>query len=676
MKIISIDNKNVLNGINISAKQNILLPCYMFTISVPKEESKSLDIINETILRLCEYEKNPNRIADFCCIDKELVKFIQDRLYHSEYLTEKYELSSKGKKLLDELEESKQKELEYEAATILFDLVSGNVVKKIFRNNAIDRYVAFGEETEKDVIFYTERKEKIKAKLLKSGKKYEKIDENIIGLIKRKIVKICKKKGQISIQENPEMVYLHCVAVFQKGNNEDLLITDGIGKRFSGKFADSIRANSEKYGFIIRMLEGSINKDFSNLSETEKEKREGFLANTTPYPEISRRMKKCEEYYYSKSQENINSKNSEKDDRDRLNDCVTSLYDALEWTFWQIAENYPVGNAKNMLATLTPDKNAELLYDISEKLKYDIPKGLLNVPAGKFKQEKNPVEMRPMIALCILGANENIEHPLNIITKNFPELFKKIYKLQNIRNTNKHGKYWDIDKEMAMENFNYFKEIIEKVFPEALKYRINDVNKSDVQIDNERAKAKADILKYFGGTIKRKELTDMSKNLEKMFIIKENLTEDNFGQYIVDLSACLQNAIYLLYKEKPVNRDDGSEITKEECLKKMVDSKFIESKNAISNALKNTRQDRFEKSLNKKDDTLQSNLLALFALLEIEELNELSEAAPNLVKITGKIAELRGHGNFSVISMRVNNDNRDIAEQALKTIKQLLEVEL
>jgi hypothetical protein len=281
-----------------------------------------------------------------------------------------------------------------------------------------------------------------------------------------------------------------------------------------------------------------------------------------------------------------------------------------------------------------------------------------------------------MIALCILGTNESSRHPLNdiIIKNNFRSIFKRIYEFKNIRDAISHGKDHSKNKEWVKENFDYFKKVIKTVFPKALEYKIEYMNQNNSQIDNERTKAKANLIEYFGGNIIYGKIPkEMSDLLEKIFIFKENLTEDNFVQYIKDLSSCLQTAIFLLYGKNLKNIKTSCEIKKDECLKKTVDFNFIQSEDLIPETLKKVNQNRFEKSLNGKDETLLANLLALFASLENEELENLSKKVPYLVKTANEIAELRGHGNETIT---LSDKNKEIAKKTLETIKLLLEVEL
>ena len=89
IKILSINQSVALAGLDIAANKDILIPCNMFTISVPKE-NRTLDIISETVFRFCKYNRDYKRIAEKCCIDEELVKFIQNKLQNNGYLDDKF----------------------------------------------------------------------------------------------------------------------------------------------------------------------------------------------------------------------------------------------------------------------------------------------------------------------------------------------------------------------------------------------------------------------------------------------------------------------------------------------------------------------------------------------------------------------------------------------------------
>ena len=73
--------QQTLDGLNIAARQDILWPCHAFNISIPQKKKSSLNVFEETVLKITEIESgDTEKIALLTCLEKELVAFIQNRL--------------------------------------------------------------------------------------------------------------------------------------------------------------------------------------------------------------------------------------------------------------------------------------------------------------------------------------------------------------------------------------------------------------------------------------------------------------------------------------------------------------------------------------------------------------------------------------------------------------------
>jgi len=172
--------------------------------------------------------------------------------------------------------------------------------------------------------------------------------------------------------------------------------------------------------------------------------------------------------------------------------------------------------------------------------------------------------------------------------------------------------------------------------------------------------------KEFGVATIRNAPQKLSALLEKVFVARENLTEEIFTQYIMDTSGCLQMVLYLQYSNEIQLSDNLP--TKQDCLRKIRCLQFVTE---IPKSLEKVNEKRFERAVQGEDVTLGANLLAMFGILENKKLNEIKEKVPNLIEIIMRMAELRGHGNQEI---EFSEQNKEFTNIALNIIKKILEV--
>ncbi len=270
-KVISLGG--ALYGLDIAAMQNILWPCHAFRISIPQKKRSNLNVFEETILRLTGAGSgDTEKIADIACLEKELVSFIQHRLRELGLVDDHYELSEDGQDLIKEWQKQNQTDgnLEYTVATVFIDLLTGKLLplvntgqvtyKTIVRirddgvvnflvNPTDEKYIGARQiNTDKNSFWKTvpEIPDIIRAgrEFKKKFKRYALLSQNNVQPLRPVFI-----AEAISIHDNPELVYLHCDMLIQRGNS-DILVTDGCGLGFSESFSNYINWTLDK-GFSV-----------------------------------------------------------------------------------------------------------------------------------------------------------------------------------------------------------------------------------------------------------------------------------------------------------------------------------------------------------------------------------------------------------------------------------------
>ena len=268
-KVISF--RTALDGLNIAARQSVLWPCHAFNISIPQKKKSSLNVFEETVLRITEIESgDTEKIALLTCLEKELVAFIQNRLNQLGLLNDRYELSEHGQELLNEWQNKSDGNLEYTVATVFVDLLSGKLLPYVSTEQLSYKKISrIGDNGFIDFLINpTNEKSRVSARQIRPSKDsfWKAVpDSNDIIRAIREFKKKYKRHallnqgvGQypppvpmaeaISLHENPELVYLHCDVLIQIGNS-DLLVTDGCGFGFSESFANYL--TSQDWQWVI-----------------------------------------------------------------------------------------------------------------------------------------------------------------------------------------------------------------------------------------------------------------------------------------------------------------------------------------------------------------------------------------------------------------------------------------
>ena len=88
-----------LNTAIIGRPADIFIQCASYDLKIPTNirESRSLDIFEETILRMLSVKKcTVSELADVMCLEKDLVNFILIRLQEKGLLEDKFTISEAG----------------------------------------------------------------------------------------------------------------------------------------------------------------------------------------------------------------------------------------------------------------------------------------------------------------------------------------------------------------------------------------------------------------------------------------------------------------------------------------------------------------------------------------------------------------------------------------------------
>jgi len=456
-KVISF--RTALDGLNIAARQSVLWPCHAFNISIPQKKKSGLNVFEETVLKITEIESgDTEKIALLTCLEKELVAFIQNRLNQLGLLNDRNELSEHGQELLNEWQNKSDGNLEYTVATVFVDLLSGKLLPYVSTEQLSYKKISrIGDKGWIDFLINpTNEKSRVSARQIRLAKDsfWKAVpDSNDIIRAIREFKKKYKRHAllnqgveqypppvpmaeAISLHENPDLVYLHCHVLLQTGNS-DLLVTDGCGFGFSESFTNYL--TSQNFDWLTKLKQqGVIDKVGNSADSDNRSSRRSFK-----YTEISKRIVRSKSALGKIKNLKVNSTYYESDYRQEIENGIKNLYAALEWALRQVVAENPVSEWEQVFSASTFRDNEKLLVGFANKIGFTVSdrnQSLLQVKAGAIRQiENGKVELQPLLALAIAGANNNARHPLHLLAQNHSGFLTHALKLKKYRDPIEHG---------------------------------------------------------------------------------------------------------------------------------------------------------------------------------------------------------------------------------------------
>jgi len=693
-KVISF--RSALNGLDIAARQSILWPCHAFTISIPQKKKNGLNVFEESVLKITEVESgDTEKISDIFCLHKDLVVFIQNRLNHLGLLNERYELSDEGKKLLGSWENADdESHIDYVVGTVFIDLHSGKILPYVHLGNlkqekivSIDDsivYVEFGS---------TGTSSQQKCRLIRPfSESYWQIVPDSNDVIRA--IRAFKKKYKryallnkevdqyppfvpmaeaISVNEDPELVYLHCNILIQKGSS-NLLVTDGFGFGFSESFAKYLIFQDWKW--LTDLRQKGVVDNFGNVEGSDNQSTGKLFKHK--YFEISRRIKESKSALEKIKNLKVNSTYYESAYRQEIENGIKYLYAALEWSLRQVIADNPVDEWRKIFSSNNFQENEKLLINFAKKIGFLVNeknRGLLQVKAGAIRQiEHGKVELQPLLALGIAGANGNANHPVHRLAQNHSGFLNHALMLKKYRDPIEHGntEKLNIDDKMLEELIESIVPMIISLIPgvdDDLGGVGNVANGGDV--NQERLKADVELEKSLGTAFVSSLSGDIREQLIRSEIMLETYTDDKAIEIIKCYASVMQHALFDAVNDHKLEIESNEK--RESALDKIIHIKFYASANQIPQEISTVSPHNIRRAVQGSSTTLGAHLLALFLLGTENELIQLQKSVPEFVDFVAKLIRLRGHGN-KLLSDFLRDDMESLKKNVFKVIKSIKDI--
>jgi hypothetical protein len=691
-KIISFSE--TLNGLNIAAKQHLLWPCHAFNISIPQKKKSALNIFEETVLKITEIESgNTEKIAQITCLGKELVKFVQNRLEHLGLLNDRYELSEDGHKLLSEWQNKSDGNLEYTAATVFVDLLSGKLLPYVSTGQLSYKKISrIGDNGFIDFLIKpTNEKSRVSARQIRPAKDsfWKTVpDSNDIIRAIRKFKKKYKRHAllnqgvvqplpsvpmaeAIMVNDTPEFIYLHCQAIIQVGNS-DLLVTDGVGFGFSEIFANYL--TSQDWRWITDLKQKGVVEKIGNPEGADNR----FPRKAYKYAKISRCITDSKSALHKIRNLEVNSTYYESAYRQEIENGIKNLYAALEWSLRQVVADNPVSEWERIFSNSNFRENEKLLTKFAKKVGFavnDKNLNLLQVKPGAIRQiEKGKVELQPLLALAIAGASSNANHPVHRLAQNHSGFLTHALRLKKYRDPIEHGSAdkLDVDENTLQKLIETTVPMITSLVP-GVADDLENINNGSYhdEINQERLKANINLEKALGTAFVSSLSGEIKEQLIRAELMLEQFSKDKSIEIIKCYASVMQHALLDAVNDRKLENSNNELM--EHALAEIKRFQFYSAIDKIPKELSTVTKHYLRRAIQGVSTTLGAQLLAVFLIGEEKELVQLKTLSPDFVSFIAELIRLRGHGNQQKYNFS-RNDVESLKNRVFKEIKIITEV--
>ena len=691
-KVISF--RTALDGLNIASKPSILWPCHAFNITIPQKKKSGLNVFEETVLRITEIESgDTEKIALLTCLKKELVAFIQNRLNQLGLLNDRYELSEHGQELLNEWQNKSDGNREYTVATVFVDLLSGKLLPYVSMEQLSYKKISrIGDNGFIDFLINpTNEKSRVSARQIRPAKdSFWKAVPNSHDIIRA--IREFKKKYKrhallnqavdrypppvpvaeaITVNNIPELVYLHCKALIQV-ENSDLLVTDGCGFGFSESFATYL--NSQDWKWVIQLKERGIVDKVGDAEGSDNQP----TSKSFKYAEISKRIVRSKSSLEKITNLEVNSTYYESDYRQEIENGIKNLYAALEWSLRQVVAENPVSEWERIFSRGNFRDNEKLLAGFTEKVGFalnDKNQSLLQVKPGAIRQiENGKVELQPLLALAIAGASSNANHPIHRLAQNHSGFLSHAFRLKKYRDPIEHGstQALNVDDKILEELIGTTAPMIILLVPDVAD-DLDETNRvsNDRDINQERLKANIALEKALGTAF----VSSLSAEIKEQLIRSELMLVQFTGEIAIEIIKCyasvMQHTLSDAVSDRRLEVDCAT--IRESAVEKIVQSGFYPATDAIPEQISTVNAEHLYRTVQGLSITLGANLLAVFLLGSERELSKLQKSDPRFVDFVANLIRLRGHGNEQQSDFS-RNDMESLKNNVFKAIKTITEV--
>lgn len=513
-------------------KQAVVLPMRACKVLVPYPKDDALNLFQETILKLLNCgAKEEGWLSKMLSLDPSLVEVVIKELYERKLITKSRNITEEGTRFLED------ESLSYDMKTgyIFYDYVSKSFMDAFIPDNRFKPSEIRSRKKDAGIIqFYfdsTDPNSKYESAIIVQAEKPEQdINPSIYD-----VLKVCRKQrnrermifsghysdekdedvtrfahsDKVSLLNDNKDVYVATYMVIPTGdivNKSNMQVLYPFGEGFSSQLIDPIKliANRTENDSLRNAID-ELKKKQTALTENEKRGVRTYGEDTIKrvdaifsekiqnYPYVSKQALEVEskrEYILRLIKEN-KGKNWETINSN-INDYILAIYRLLAAALIDVADKNDY--YRNLLNS-DPKHNADTLREIALQCGFENNEVLakyLRVKKGRVigaygsEGAKTSEEVCALVALNLLEAKENNEHPFYKLAKEEPTFVADTFKLTCLRDEGMHGNDMEYNfNQVEGLGRKYFKVI--SLLLDGLSFRVDQFELDDTMVVDENS---------------------------------------------------------------------------------------------------------------------------------------------------------------------------------------------
>lgn len=694
------------NIITMDKKIDFFLECISYDVLIPSviRGEKRLDIFEEAVLKLINAKSlTHEEMADVLCLTIDLVNFIVIRLIEMNLLERNgLKLTDDGRKLLN-LDSTVENQVEYVQGKLFVIKKTGEVLPYIhtgeFKSERVTDYsqnnitVEFGSIGSARVVYgkclRNTNGEKVNSMLQTSKIRAALKRFNLIANNNLSYEKIDYDEEWAISSTLSDNVYVHMQAVIQKGNVDEILVSDGLVENvdFVNKYitrnfpnfkefvqeknaqtninesdVEVIKRNKNpKYKEIDRLW-NKVERDYDELEQIEKISENATEDNIDSEDDQYNEMTESKPVILGDS---INSQDIIRKQRFKQKALLLNAYACYEWIFFTYLRNNPLSDKTYNLITMQgATKNRKIIKELLEQLgisahkKLDPLFGSVDKPRIVRMIRSNNPEFRCALGLMILSVLGNQTSRVKILLRDNRDYLKGLYSMFSEHGDLSHQSFipeYDMYRIRAV--YRDLRKTIEILIPD-FNISIDDVQFEEVVVDTisqERLDSIVHLSKELGSMYFNNIMT---KDLRNEWIqIAPNLSElPDVIDYVEIMYRIMQDTLYqkniYIKKSGRLHFDD----VLQQLALKGVKSKCFDSVN----------EHFFDDSMKNINSSLGANAIVFLHYQDDDIIKKLVEL--DMIVLIEKLVSLRKHGGNVGLKADVNEMN-GLRQQLINVVR-------
>lgn len=665
-------------------KVDFFLECSSYDVILPVKVSadSKLDVFEEAVLKLIAYKTTSIAdMAEILCLTPDLINFIVIRLQEMNFLQDDgLDLTEQGKKYICvDKKITDDENIDFAQAKVFVISQTGEILPYILKGELISDPIESVQGSLMTIEYGTVGNPiRIKGKILRQirdDKKTKMLQSASIRTAIDKFNRIVRDnlnydaieyaKEWVIENTSSDDVLFHMQAVVQKGNVDEILISDGLVVNIDF-VNDYIKKNHPDFISVVK--ERATRNIIKTSEETDEEANPTSNYKYSELRNLLARIHSCSQIF-EYAEDDGNNLFASQDENQMLQaeqkKFRLNCYSAFEWSLFYYDSKYSMNsNVGSIIENQTASQNANTLLQMSEKIGVINPKRyeemFYSLDSNRIKRmfRSNTPELRVALSLAIITSVHNTQCEFRVLFNKRTGLFRILRDLFREHGDLSHQTVtYEVDKRRNKEIYDLLIDFVTILQPD---FDFGDSNvvknvRDILHISQDKLNAEVSLSKRLGALYYYNLLPETIKE-EWILVSPDKVQYPDAVEYFDILYRIMQDTLYYALKDIRKN----PQLCKANILSK------LKEKGVVSSCFDTVSEVFVGQILMNENGTLGANAMVYLYYQKDELVEELMKE--NFIQIIEKLVRLRKHGNNVALSVNTQSLNK-IRDDMLDIVK-------